>query len=174
MAAAPAGTLPVSACKEQMSRAYVLAVAAAARCSTATPEPDYDGVDIEIRQSAEHERFTQSRLEVQLKATSSDVVRDDHVAFRLKAEHYDKLRDEKVYVPRILVVLVLPPGDVPDRWLYQHPRAMLLRHCAYWVSLRGAPAIAGESTTVHVPLDQRFNVSHLLCIMQRIGDGALP
>lgn len=169
----PLGRLPLTARMELLSRAYVDAVAASAGCTTSTRNADYDGVDVEIHQSANHLLSTDAHVGLQLKATSQDLVRKGHIAFPLDAALYDKLRDPRLYRSRILVVMLLPKGSSIG-WLYQHPRAMLVRNCAYWVSLRGLPQVHTKSTTAHVPLAQPFNVSHLCAMLQRIGSGGDP
>jgi hypothetical protein len=169
---APRGTLDLDASKEALNRAYVRAVAAAARCMTSTPEPDYDKVDLTIRQNADHLKFNRAVLDVQLKATAQKVLKEDHIAFSLKQSDYNALCNTKCWNPRILVVFLVP--ESPDRWVYQHERAMLTRHCAYWYSLRGEPETAQASKTVHVPRSQVFDVDGLCRLLQIIGDGGFP
>lgn len=166
---APRGTLDLEAAKEQLSRAYVQAIIAAARCMWARPEPDYDKVDLTIRQRANHLYYSQAILDVQLKATAQDVTRADHIAFRLPIEDYDALREEEVYNQRILVVVTLPSD--PESWATWSSDGLLIKHCAYWVSLRGrGPAKAKKKTTVRIPIEQRFDVEGLCRLLKVVGD----
>ena len=54
------------------------------------------------------------RIEFQLKATSQDVLKADHVAFPLPIKNYDDLRVETI-TARILIVLVMPENEI--EWL---------------------------------------------------------
>lgn len=169
---APRGSLDLAASKEALNRAYVMAVAAAARCITSTPVPDHEKVDLTIRQTANHLEYNRVSLDLQLKATAGDALKDDHVVYSLRKDDYNDLCDDRVYNPRILVVYLLPKES--ERWLYQHDRAMLMKHCAYWMSLRGQTATAGSTKTVHIPRSQVFNVDGLCGLLKVIGDGGTP
>ena len=50
-----------------------------------------------------------------------------------------------------------------------------MRHCAYWMSLKGEPETANTtSTTVLVPLSNRFDIDQLSELMQKTEtEGAL-
>lgn len=172
-AAPPYGSLPESACKEQISVAYLHAVTAAARCSLEILSVDYEGVDATVRQEADHLMFTNAQVDVQLKCTSQEhVLKADHLAFRLERAHYDKLRDQKTLTPRILAVMVVP-ADL-DEWLEQSQEHLLVRRCAYWVCLQGDPEVTTDTVTVKLRRSHILDVGQLLGILQRIGNGGRP
>jgi hypothetical protein len=76
-------------------------------------------------------------------------------------------------VPRILVVVRVP--EKLDDWLLQSEQELSLRHCGYWMSLRGMPDSTNEtSVTVHVPRSQVFSVTALRDLMTRIGEENWP
>ncbi|MBX3249999.1 MAG: DUF4365 domain-containing protein [Myxococcales bacterium] len=57
----------------------------------------------------------------------------------------------------------------------QDDERMLVRHCAWWLSLRGRPASSNQSTVrVTIPYDQRFDVEGLRLMMARVAEGGLP
>lgn len=97
------------------------------------------------------------RLEVQLKCTERDVLREDGVHFQLKRKNYDDLRDPDVMVPRILVVMLVP--EDPSEWLNDVPEEeMCLRRCAWWMPLVGEDERLGvESPMVILPRQNLFN-----------------
>lgn len=172
-AAPPHGSLPESACKEQISVAYLHAVTAAARCSLENLRVDYEGVDATVRQEANHLHFSNAQVDVQLKCTSQvGILKDDHLAFRLERAHYDKLRAARTYTPRILAVMLVP-ADLGE-WLEQSQDHMLVRRCAYWVCLQGDPERAGKKVTVKLPRSNVLDVGQLLRMLQRIGNGGKP
>src|SRR5688500_11392259 len=103
--------------KERFSDAYIHAVAAIAGCDVMKPPTDIDSIDWVLHaKGIIGARFRAPRIELQLKATSTDRVDDTYVRFPLKLKNYDDLRPENVLVPRILVVLVLPSDELSD-WL---------------------------------------------------------
>jgi len=165
------GHLDQTACQEQLSFAYCRAVAAAAGCSFEPRDVDMYSVDATFHHSGKLD-WSPKQLEAQLKCTTQDVVKDDHVAWQLDRQAYDRLSSAKVSVPAVLIVLTLPPKM--DDWLVQSPAQLLLAGEAYWMSLRGAPSIESASKVVHLPRTQVFGVQPLLDIMDRIGQGGLP
>jgi hypothetical protein len=167
---APYGTLDQRECKQQFSIAYAHAIATAARCKLDNIHPDDERVDLTIRQVASHKMYDSAQIDVQMKCTSQDVLKTDGVHWVLSRDHYDHLRSELVYVPKILVVLLVPKRL--DDWLTVSADSMLLQRSAFWVSLRGEPESAHDSKTVVLP--NQFNVVQLLEILKRVGDGGTP
>ncbi len=159
-------------CREQLSVAYVHAVTTAARCALEEIKVDYQTVDATINQTAPHQFYDKSKLDVQLKCTSRDILKSDHVAYSLEEKYYDELRSTRRYNPIILIVLIVPP--TLEEWLVQEEEGLRLHRAAYWMSLRGEPEIDRRSTTVHIPRSNIFNVEQLLDIMTRIGNGGMP
>lgn len=166
------GAITLEHQKEQFSRAYAIAVASVAGCSHCQPVPDEDSIDIAFSSARQGLILNKPRLEAQLKATSRDLVRHDHVAYPLPIKNYDELRVD-THVPRILVVVVVP--EHPDAWMRQEEFKTHIYRCAYWVSLLGAPAVANQDTiSVHVPRKQVFNPRAISGMMDRIASGGKP
>ena len=165
--------MDLSARKEQISAAYMRAVVATAGYMVAEWTPDRDRVDVTVATDGDAGLATHPRLDVQLKCTAQDVLREDGVHLVLPTPHLIDLSGPR-HVP-VIVVAMLVPAD-PGGWIYQHDRAMLVRRCAYWVSLRGraAPPAGQETVTVTVPREQVFSVSALSAIMSRIDAGGQP
>lgn len=168
----PYGRLEPNLCKEQISITYAHAVATAARCKLDDVKIDDHGVDAVLLQTPEDYLLGNVRVDVQLKCTSMDVLREDHVAFPLPRFNYDSLRGPKRLTPAILVVMIVPPRI--ESWLAQDEDSLRLVKCAYWMSLRGAPAIDQQGRTVHVPRANIFDVSSLLAIMKLVAEGGHP
>jgi hypothetical protein len=152
---------------EQLSRAYVQAVAAVAGCTCARPETDY-GCDLTLRRieriGAEF-RPTGRNLDIQLKSTSGATLAQDEVVYDLDARAYGLLRRSTRRSPFYLILLVLPP--VPAEWLFQSEERLELRRCAYWYSLRGFPAVSNASTVrVRIPRQNQFTPTALVRIME--------
>ena len=134
---------------------------------------DDDSVDWGISLRGGKGTVRSPRIETQLKCTSQDVLRHDHLAFPLSIKNYDELRCVDYQVQRILIV-VLVPTAVND-WMAQSEESLALRRCGYWATLRGEPEVANETQiTVYLPRVQIFSVDDLRAIMVRVAGGGLP
>jgi Domain of unknown function (DUF4365) len=156
--------------KQQLSVAYVHAVAARAGYACQVINIDDDSVDVQLaaRGVVHHKSVLRSpKIDIQLKATAHASLKHDHLAFPLPAKNYNDLREE-VLVPRLLVVLLLPADD--RLWLEQTEDQMITRSCAYWRTLFGEPATKNQnSVTVHLPRDQRFTVATIRTVMEKVS-----
>ena len=153
--------------KEGLSRAYVQAVAAAAGYTLAEQDFDRDGVDLQVRAGG----MMRPSLDMQLKATVRLVQDGATWRFPLPKRNYDLLR-ERTMVPRVLVVLDLPPEE--ERWLSASDEELVMRRCAYWVGITGAPESGNERTvTVSIPTRNRLDVPALKDLMDRARRGSL-
>lgn len=157
---------------ELLSRAYVQAVAAAARCMWSVPEPDY-GVDLTVRRVGRRSgRYMPvgRAVDLQLKSTTAAVPHPDRVGYDLDIRAYDILRRSTRTAPALLLLYVLPAD--PADWLDQTEDRLQLRGCAYWLSLRGEPASANASTVrVWFPRTHAFTAAALERIMSAAGRG---
>jgi len=87
-------------------------------------------------------------------------------------KQYDGLRSTQVATPKLLIVLFLPPK--PEDWLDVSVSHLVLKNCAYWVSLRGADAIENETgKTIYIPEENIFNQENLIKISNVIADGGV-
>ncbi len=159
--------------KEQFSRAYVQAVAACAGFAWSVPSVDDDSIDMTLAQTGGRGTFRSPKLDLQIKCQAAATPSDSRFSFSLKLKTYDDLREPTVFVPRILVVVLVPTD--PTSWLMHSEVELALRHCGYWSSLRGLPQSANEaSQTVTMKRDRIFNITALRAMMRRVGSGDLP
>lgn len=158
---------------EQFCHAYVQAVSAAAGCHILSWAVDDDRIDLTLARKGELAVVRGARLDIQLKATKTRSRFPQDVRFRIDRPTYDALRPSNLMVPRILVVLLLRP-DV-GQWTHHSEKRLALRRCAYWISLRNAPAITNRThRTVRIPRAQVFNAVAVDGIFTRLEDGGLP
>ena len=155
--------------EEELSLAYVAAVAAKAGYVMAKSSKDRDGIDLMIQGGSAN----WPSIGIQLKATVNlGPARDRYFRFALKRRNYDLLRGERTMMPRLLVVLDLPRNA--DQWLEISSEALMLRRAAYWVSLRGSPKTSNKtSTTIKIPEENLFDVLGLRALMERARKGCL-
>lgn len=160
--------------QEAFSLAFVQAVAAAAGFRVQPgAAPDDDSVDLTLAARGPRGTFRSPRVDLQLKCRLG-LPEGDPWSYELSLKNYDDLRHTDLQVPRILVIVAVPPSR--ERWLLQdEEKALLLHHCAWWVSLYDAPGADNKtSVTVRMPRSQRFDPAALAGIMDRIGDGGRP
>jgi hypothetical protein len=160
--------------QEALCRAYVQAVAAVSGVGTSVPMPDY-GVDLSLRdieQRGPCHLDTRLQLDLQLRSTTRARVSETHVSYDLDVRTYAYLREPSL-IRSLLVVLVLPDDEA--LWLSQSPHELLVRHCAYWFSLRGAePVTATSSVRINLPRSQVFSVEAVRAILTRLRQGEEP
>jgi uncharacterized protein DUF4365 len=161
--------------QEALSRAYVRAIAAQAGVTVSEPENDY-GIDLSLRsiglRDGRH-RDVGLQLDLQLKSTTRGSIGASHVTYDLDVVNYDDLRQPGGQTARILVLLVMPGDEA--LWLTQSPDELVLRHCAYWISLKGYPSSPSTSTVrVPIPLANVFSVAAVQGIIQRLREGKEP
>ena len=164
--------MDISQQKEQFSNAYIRAIASVAGCSLYKPDVDDDSVDIGIASRGGTGPILSPRLELQLKCTSRDILEESYIRYPLKLKNYDDLRINTL-VPRILVVVVVPK-NLTD-WLQQSEDELCMKHCGYWISLRGMPTTANTTNvTIELPRSHQFTRKSLQSIIQRISFGGVP
>jgi hypothetical protein len=151
--------------KEQFSDAFLHAIAAVSECACCKPSVDDDSIDWTLSKVI----AGRPKLDIQLKCTA-DIPNDAFLTFVLKKKNYDDLRLTSILVPRVLVVVTVPP-NVND-WITSDPDELILRHRAFWYSLRGQPETANATAvTLQIPLSQRLTVVSLNTMMQNIATG---
>lgn len=160
--------------QEALCRAYVQAVAALAGVGTSKPDPDY-GIDLSLRnieRRGSRRMDGRLQLDLQLRSTTRGNVSETIVSYDLDVRTHEFLR-EKSLIRCVLIVLVLP--DDETIWLSQSPDELIVRHCVYWISLRGVePAMATSSVRIAIPRVQVFSVQAVRAIMDRLQQGEEP
>ena len=154
--------------KDALSRAYVHAVAARAGYTTATYDFDRHGIDLRIQAG----KPRMHALEVQLKATTglSNPV-DSVYRYPLDSKNYLTLIEDS-QTPQILVVLDLPKNE--EKWMTISKKSLILKRCAYWVSLKGHPERSNSATvTISIPTTNQLDVASLQELMELSRRGAI-
>ncbi len=159
--------------KEEFSYAYINAVASAAGYSfQIAPRPlDLVGVDVTITGLVSPDSRRRTRLDLQVKCTSRDLLGSDFIRYPLDIKNYDELRNDNPDDDPLILVVVLVPDNIDD-WLHQSEEKLCLKHCAYWMSLYGQPQSENQTTvTVYLPRQNVFSVDTLKNLMQRTAFG---
>lgn len=158
-----------------LSYAYLYAIAshAGVACQEANRAHDNLGIDACLslrRDFGELAVFTELSVHVQLEATvKPSIGRDGRMPYFLaNTVEYDRLRKPSALPPRLLGVLFLPPERTA--WLSHDVEQLILRRCAYWVSLVGAPEcdnLTGQ--TVYLPSSQALSPTGLIELFRRLA-----
>jgi hypothetical protein len=158
--------------QEDLSRAYVQAVAAMCGLTYSTDNHDY-GIDLTLKSIIRKGNVfvpTGLGLDIQAKAATLAEVGTGQVKYVPDARGYNILCDSSARTARILVLLVLP--EDPSQWVTVTEVGLVIRRCAYWLSLKGRPPTQNKkSITVTLPRKNLFSVDGLHTIMNRLHNG---
>lgn len=161
--------------QEDLSVAYISAVAAKAGYDCGNCQKHDYGVDLEINPieiGDEGERFTYGMpLRIQAKASQNVVSsREEDITYTLKARNYNILARDTGRGPPIILVLYSMPSEDQD-WLSISEDHITLKHCGYWISLRGRDRTPNKtSINIQIPRSQVFNEESLKSIMESIQE----
>ena len=154
--------------EEALCRAYVHAVAGFAGYTVSEENFDRDGIDLRIHAGGE----LSPAIGLQLKATIrlGDVHSDGCYRYNdLPVRNYERLIRPS-QVPRYLVLLALPSEDAD--WLTVDINKLIMRRCAYWVSLFGLGESRNRrSVTVRIPAQNRFDSEALQRLLEQSRRG---
>src|SRR5271170_2656464 len=90
--------------QEGFGDAFLLAIAGAAGCATSLRRPDDDSVDWTLSCRL----ALRPKIDVQMKTYINDDGQEEHIRYPLKKKNYDDLIITDLFVPRILVLILLP------------------------------------------------------------------
>jgi len=157
--------------KEQLSIAYVNAVAAICNFGCEITRLDIDSIDVSITCNgnlAADSIIRSPEIKIQLKATENLVLNaSGHYSFPLSIKNYDDLRANTL-APRLLVVLNLPNSR--DGWLSHSINDLIIRNCAFWLNLKGAPNVFNTANiTVHLSALNVFSPNALKDLMLKVS-----
>lgn len=166
--------------ESELSYAYLHAVASKAGMSVVASNrhQDNNGIDAMITAWGPFINggyLKEITINVQLKAQITvPVDNGTHLSYFVRGVgRYNDLRTDTVAVPRILVVLFLPADELD--WLHHSDAELVVRRCAYWESLRGAPPTGnGMGATVKLPKAQMFTPQGLTDLAARFSRREFP
>lgn len=142
---------------------FIRMLAAAANLDATHRERDRVGIDWQIGHPGRAGTRRFPVIEAQVKCTSSPVVHDEHISFRLETKNYNWLAGRDYDLPRFLF-LVLAPSD-PLEWSDATEDRLLVRHAAYWMCLHERELLEGkkgtDKHTLHVPRANLLTVESL-------------
>jgi len=161
--------------EEQLSRAYVHAVAAHAGLIFEPSATDY-GVDGTIRmvlrvRNGRHLTCGHS-LDVQLKATTTWALTDNELIYDLEAKTYNDLVDRFNDIratPMILVLLCLPSNE--EEWLQISADELIMRRCCYWCCVGGERTENAATQRIRIPQANILDRSTIALLLEKVKNG---
>src|SRR5687767_13084751 len=125
-AKSPGATLTSNDIMEELSYAYLHAVAAQCGFSAQKRDKDRDSVDATIHargRLCSRSTYSSPSIDVQLKATYTVAASGTAFSFDVPIKNYDDLRVEDRLAPCILVILLMPKSR--DKWLTHDPSGLI-------------------------------------------------
>jgi len=161
--------------EEQLSRAYIHAVAADAGLIFEPTHQDY-GVDGSIRQVniVNGRRLLGGHsLDVQLKATTNWVFSESEIVYDLEVKTYNDLVErfnEKRATPMVLALLCLPKKD--SDWLDVSIQKLALHHCCYWCQVGKMKTENSATQRIKIPQSNILDQSAMVDLLEKVSKGA--
>lgn len=152
--------------KEQLSQAYIAALAAGCGYTISIPNLDRDSIDIQVSSGSSR----RASVQFQLKATSAPAWNGSDLSFQLKQKNYNDLVCER-QVPLLLAVMVLPSQSAD--WLSISEQELVLKQCVWWHSLKGQLATDQGSKQVVISGSNLLNMVALTDLVARSESGTL-
>ncbi|MGW8884055.1 DUF4365 domain-containing protein [Streptomyces sp. NPDC055749] len=139
--------------QEQVSLAYVAALATKGGYTLGKWEVDKDGVDLSVK------RADGLSFELQMKCTYSPKMASQggSYSYDLDIPTYDKLRASTRTAVGILG-LVIVPREI-EEWMLHDERELTMRCSGYWAKIQDLPAVENLSTkAIQLPRSQRIDL----------------
>ena len=154
---------------------FIHALACAGGFTTSRMNLDLDGVDWQIAHPGPRGTTRSPKIEVQVKSTSTPLLKGDVLHHRLDVAHFNKLAGAGFQIPRFLSVVIVP--SAAEHYAVCTDENMRLSTAAYWLSLADRETLPSEtddaaSVTVEVPLRNLLTVDALGCLLDGDLGGA--
>jgi len=161
--------------KEQISLAYVKAIAARSGIVLREHELDYglDGRFSDVEYDIERKRFSENGfgIDFQIKATTNIVPKGNKLLYDLEVKNYRDLIRTNIGTPRILIVYSMPKQS--NEWIAVSNEETVLKRCAWWCSLKGQEDTKNETKKrIELPVSQRFTYDELRRLIECVKEGA--
>lgn len=158
--------------QEDFARAYIRTICAVSGCGVqdAPTALEHDKIDLTVFSTVSGTIRSKPTIQIQTKCQRVEQILEVTRAYSLDIDTYNNLRDPKLSNPRILVVVYVPQ-DVGD-WIAQSPAELIMRYCAYWLSLKGEPEVPNQTAkTVYLQPGNVFTPEALAAMMRDTSNG---
>lgn len=149
---------------------FVRALAAASGVTIAKSEPDVTGDDFTFGYPGTLRGVSFPKVDVQVKSWSKPISDDRFWSYPMRVQHFNNLAGNTYLLPRFLVLVVVP--EEPGQFATGEHSRLVLRHSAYWVSLRSFSRLdtaTKKKVTVKVPKANLLTTSSLLGLLEMVS-----
>lgn len=162
--------IPSSHTKESLSLSFITAIAAKAGVACRVPQGVEYGTDaylVKVKQLTNGKyRDTGYILPIQIKATTTSLIRGDKVIYDIEAEAFNKLAEWEGDSQIILVLFCLP--EDPDEWLLLSENELILKRCCYWHILEKTSTSNKRTTRLEIPREQIFTPNIVESLFEKV------
>lgn len=163
---------PTEHAQEQLSRAYVRAIAAEAQVEYQWNEAPEYGIDGQFRRITENpggRKFPSGPpVEFQLKASTNCRYQGNEVAFDLDVETYNNLLEYQDTAGCVFLIVYDMPND-DTMWLDCTTDELILRTCCYYWIPGGTPSNNSQTKRIKMANDDTLTPSSLPTLVQRLA-----
>jgi hypothetical protein len=164
----PAGSLPLNAMKEELSKSYLHMVASAAGMTIGEWKTDYDGIDSTVKSTVDYAGAAYApKIDIQLKSTGQESAdRGESIAWSLETRTAAMLANRRRSNPALFCVLVSPAEE--GLWLSLDTAGLLARSHMYWVWGHEFPSVREDQhkQVFHLPKENVLDPVSLISIME--------
>lgn len=151
---------------------YVQALAAAAGLTASKPYPDATGEDFTLAQKGDSPGLRLAKIDVQVKSSRRNSIeyREGAWKYRMPTRQFNDLAGLGFMCPRYLILVIVP--DDPAEYAEGEQGRLILRHSAYWLSLRHRSEVDERqqgSVGVDVPRRNLLTADSLLELINSAG-----
>ncbi|WP_374206610.1 DUF4365 domain-containing protein [Microbacterium sp. KSW4-4] len=156
--------------KEELSKAYLHALASATGLDVGSWGQDYDVRDVTLSSSVDYASqggMYGPKIDVQLKCTGQESVAGPNtIAWSLDVRSIEKMARLNRSTPALFCVLTT--NARAEQWLHHDTDGLLSRSHMYWMWGKDLPAVApgSASVTVHIPRSNVLTPASLLELME--------
>jgi len=161
--------------QQQLSWAYVSAIAARAGVGLSKPQSDF-GTDGTFRRIEKHNGQYLDMglpLDFQLKASTNWSHKDKELIHDLDADAYRRLVTRKINGGSPIVLLLFTMPEEEQKWIEQSEDELLVRHCCYWWEVPSDWSDNTSTQRIFIPRDQQLTPSSLTTLLQLTQAGTL-
>lgn len=171
--------LTIQHTEEDLSRAYVQAIAAKAGVNLSMKDRSHDytidGTFHQVSYFNSHYHETGFSLDFQLKASKNCIIDDTHLRYDLDVETHNYLVDRApraATTPVILILMVLPEAE--SEWLSLSEEELVLRRCCYWIYLSGERSKNARTQRIEISRQNFLTPNILNEVLTALEKGKLP
>jgi hypothetical protein len=90
-------------------------------------------------------------VDFQLKSTTKWKIEGPDIIYDLESKTYNDLVEREEHATSCILIVLCLPAKQPPAWLESSEDQLVLRHCCYWVQLKGTPTPNDATKRIRIP-----------------------